>query len=191
MGAFHQADDVAHAENAVGHAVGMEHVECLHLFAGTYKENGLVDHGAYGECRTASGVAVQFGEYHAFIVQAVVELLGGVHRILSGHGIDHKERVVGLGGLLDGSDFLHQFLINGEASGSIDDDGVVAFGLGLLDTLACNLHGVFLFQVHVDGHLNLLSQYAQLLYGSGTVHVAGHEQWLAALLVLQIECQLA
>ena len=94
-------------------------------------------------------------------------------------------------GLLDGSDFLHQFLVHGEAAGSIDNHRVEALGLGFLHAFAGDLHGVLLLEVHVDGHLNLLGKHAQLLHGSGAVNVAGHEEGLAVLLVLEQEGQLA
>ena len=41
LGLFHKGDDVAHAENAVGGALGVEDVERFHLFAGTDELDGL------------------------------------------------------------------------------------------------------------------------------------------------------
>ena len=55
---------------------------------------------------------------------------GRVHGILSGHGIYHEERLVGVDALFDGGDFLHHLFVHRQTSGRIDDDHVVAFGLG-------------------------------------------------------------
>ena len=182
-----KADDVAHSEDAVGHTFGVEDVERLHLFARSHELDGFVHHGPYAESRSAAGVTVEFGEYHAVVVKAVVEFLGGVHGVLSGHGIDDEKRFVGFDGSLHGSDFVHQRFVDGEASGGIDDDGVVALGLGFVEGGACNGYGVLLFEVHVDGYIYLFCQHAELFDGGGAVGVAGGKEGVALFLCLQEE----
>ena len=169
----------------------MELVDGIELLAGTHELDGLVHHRADGEGRTATGVTVELGQYHAVEVQAVVEFLGRVHGILTGHGIDHEEDFVGMDGLLDGGNLVHHFLVHGQTTGGIDDNQVVTFGLGLLDGVLGNLHGVFAVGLAVHGHVNLLGQYAQLFDGGRTIDVAGHEQRLAVLLRLEHAGQLA
>ena len=188
---LHEAHDVAHAENAVGHTLGVEHVEGFHFLARAHKLNGLIHHGAYRKGSTAARVAVEFREHHAVEVEAFVELLSRVHGVLTRHGVHHEERFVGLRGLLNGGNLAHQFLIDGEAAGCIDNHRVVALCLGLVDTFAGYLHGVFAFEVHINGHLYLLCQHAQLLHGCGAIYVARHEQRLAASLVLEQQGELA
>ena len=176
---LHKADDVTHAEDAVCHSFGMENVKRFHLFARSDKENGLINHVTNGKGSTTAGVAVKFCQHNSFEVEAVVELFGGVHGVLSGHGINHEERVVGLNRSLDGGDFVHQFLIDGEASGGIDDDGVIAFRLGFVNAFKSNLDGVFFLAVHIHLHANLLTEHLELVNGGGTIDVAGDEQGFA------------
>jgi hypothetical protein len=176
LGAFYEADDISHAEDTVGHALGVEHVEGVHLLAGADELDGLVDDGTYGQGGTAAGVTVELCQHHAVEVETVVEFLGGVDGVLSRHGVDDEECLVGLCGLLDGGDFLHQRFVDGQSSGGVDDDGVVGLRLGFVYTLQGYLHGVLRLHVHIDGHLYLLGEDAQLLDGGGSVDVAGHQQ---------------
>ena len=188
---LHERHDVAHAEDAVGHARGVELVDGLHLFARTDEFDGLVHHRADGEGRAAAGVAVQFGEHHAVEVQPVVELLCRVHGVLSRHGVHHEERFVRLYGVLDGGDFLHHLFVHGQSSGGVDDDYVVAFGLGLLDGILRDGHGVLAVRFAVYGYADLFAQHFQLFDGGGAVDVAGCQQRVLVLLVLQHQGELA
>ena len=86
---FHQRYNVTHAQYTVGHTRRMEQVDGFHLFADTYKLDGLVHHRANAERSTTTGVAIQFGKYHAGIVETIVKLLGSGDSILSGHRIHH------------------------------------------------------------------------------------------------------
>ena len=189
--ALHEADDIAHTKDAVGHSLGVEHVEGFHFLACADKFDGFVHHGANTQGCTAAGVAIEFCQDDAIVVQAVVEFLGGIHGVLSRHGINNKERFVGLASLLDGCNLAHQFLVNGQTTSGIDDNRVVSLGLGVLDAFAGDGHGVLALQIHVDGHVNLLCQHAKLLNGCGTIDVAGHEQGAAVFLRLEQECEFA
>ena len=185
--AFDERDDVAHAEDTIGHAVGVEDVEGFHLFAGADKLDGFVHHGADGEGGTAAGVTVELGEHHAVEVEAGVELLGGVHRVLTGHGVDHEEGFVGRGGGLHGGDLVHEGFVDGEAAGGVDNHRVVALGLGFLNGGEGDLDGIFLFEIHEDGHFDLLGEDAELLDGGGAIGVAGGEERTAVFLRLEEE----
>ena len=100
-----------------------------------------------------------FGEHHAVEVQTVVEFLGCVHGILSGHGIYHEERLVGVDTVLDGGDFLHHLFVHRQASGRIDDDHVVTFGLGFFHSVLCNLHGILVVRFAIYGDADLFAQH--------------------------------
>ncbi len=169
----------------------MEHVDGLHLLARTHKLDGLGDHGADGEGGTATGVAVELGEHHAVEVEPVVELLGGVHGILTRHGVDHEQRLVGLDGLLQVGNLVHHLLIDGQTAGGIDDDHVIVFLLGLADGVLGNLHHVLVAVLGIDIDAHRLGHDLQLLNGGRTIDVAGHQQRLLVLTLLQHLGQLA
>src|SRR5574344_242588 len=90
LGFFHQRDDVTHAEDTVSHASGIKGVDSLRLFTRTNKLDGLVDHRPDRQGSTTTGITIEFGQHHAVEIEAVVEFLGGIDSILTGHGIDHE-----------------------------------------------------------------------------------------------------
>lgn len=62
---FNQREHVAHAEDARGHAAGVERLDLIKLFAGADEFDGLAGHGLDGKRRAASCVAVELGEHDA------------------------------------------------------------------------------------------------------------------------------
>ena len=86
-----KAEDVAHAENAVGDAVRMKRLEGVGLFADADELQRLAGDGADGKRRAAAGVAVHLGQDHAGDAQALVELVGGLHGVLAGHGVGDEQ----------------------------------------------------------------------------------------------------
>ena len=145
LSALHQRDHVAHAQYAVGHTRRMEGIDGLHLLARTDKLDGLRHHRANRKGSTAAGITVELGQHHAVEVQAVVEFLGGVHGILTGHRVHHEERLVGIHGLLQRSDLVHHLLIHGQTTGGIDDDHVVILSLGFAESILRNGNHVLVF----------------------------------------------
>ena len=95
-----QAEHVAHAEDARGEAVGMERLEGVDLLAGADELDRQAGDRADRERRAAAGIAVHLGDDEAADVQRLVELLGDVHRLLAGHGVDDEEHFVGREGIV-------------------------------------------------------------------------------------------
>ena len=69
----------------------MERLERVVLFAHAYELDRLACDLANGKRRAAAGVAIHLGQHHAGKRQLLVELVGGVDRILSGHGVGHEQ----------------------------------------------------------------------------------------------------
>ena len=63
----------------------MEHIDSLHLLAGTDKLDRLGNHGADTEGSTTTGITIELGENYTIEVEAVVELLGCIYSILTRH----------------------------------------------------------------------------------------------------------
>ena len=61
--------------------------------------------------------------------------------------------------ILDLLNLLHQFLVNGLTAGGIDDDDVVAVGLGFLYGIESNLDGVCGTEFDVNGYANLFGEH--------------------------------
>ena len=159
----------------------MERLDHVQLFAGTHKLDGLAGGRPDRECRAAAGVAVQLGQQHAVDAQRLVKRLGGVDRVLTGHGVHHQQDLVGLHRGLDGLQLVHQRLVDVEPSGGIQKHYVVAVVGRVLDGFLCDGHGVDLPHLeHRD--VQLLAHHLQLGDGGGTVHVAGGQQRALAVL---------
>ena len=101
LGLLDEGHDVAHAEDPLGHPVGVEALEVAELLAGRGVEDRLAGDRLDRERRAAAGVAVELREDHAVEVGRLGELLGHVHRVLAGHRVDHEQHVVRLRALLD------------------------------------------------------------------------------------------
>jgi hypothetical protein len=58
--------------------------------------------------------------------EALVERIGDVDRVLTGHRVEDEEDVVRAGALVDVLELLHQGLVDREAAGGVVDDDVAA-----------------------------------------------------------------
>ena len=118
---------------------------------------------------------------HAVDAQRLIKGGGGVHRILTGHGIHHQQDLCGLHRRLDGLQLVHQGLIDVQPSGGIQKDHVVAVLPGVLDGLLGDVYRVRLTHFeHRD--VQLFAHHLQLVDGGGTVHIAGDQQRPLAVL---------
>ena len=94
LGLVDEGEDVAHAEDAAGEAVGVEQVEVVELLAGGGEGDGLAHDLLDREGGAAAGVAVELGEDDAVEREGLVEVLGDGDGVLAGHGVDDEERVL-------------------------------------------------------------------------------------------------
>lgn len=81
------ADDVAHAEDAVGHAGGVKFAELVDFFAFANVFDGFTGDGTHGEGGTTAGIAIELGEDDAGEPHGVVEVGGYGDGLLAGGGI--------------------------------------------------------------------------------------------------------
>ena len=72
-GLLDQRDDVAHAEDAVGDARGIEILQRVELFAGADQLDRLAGDRAHRQRRAAAAIAVDAGEHDAGEPDALVE----------------------------------------------------------------------------------------------------------------------
>ena len=127
---FDQGKDIAHVEDARGHAIGVEDLEVLEPFAGRGEQDRLAGHARHRQRRTAAGVAVELGQHHAGEIHALVERLGRLDGVLADHCVDDEQDLVGVHGIADVAGLLHQRFVDAQSAGGIDDDRVVQLLLG-------------------------------------------------------------
>ena len=150
LGFLDQAEHVAHAEDARGHAVGVEALEGLQLLAGRGEEDRLAGHRLDRERGAAAGVAVELGHHHAVELGRLGEGLGDADRVLAGHRVDDEQHVVGLGPLADPRQLGHQLLVDVEAAGGVDDQHVADLLAGALQRPGGDLDRVGVGPLLVD-----------------------------------------
>ncbi len=136
LGLLDEAEDVAHAEDAARHAIGMELLEVGDLLARGGERDRLADDLLHRERRATAGVAVELRQDHAVDRERLVERLGDRDRVLAGHRVDDEERVVRLDGRGDLTDLLHHLGVDREAAGGVDDHDVAPDPAGLGDAAA-------------------------------------------------------
>ena len=184
---LHKRHHIAHTEDTVGHTLGVEYLQRIHLLARGDELQGLIDNRANGNGRTTTGVAIQLGQYHAIKVQSLVKFTCGVHGILTRHRVHHKEGFGGFHSPLHSLNLLHHLLVYGKATGGIDNHRVDVLAAGIFDGVLGNLHRVHIALLGVDLHAHLLAQDFELVDGCGAVDIACHEQHAAALFALELE----
>ena len=173
---FDEAEDVAHAEDARGDAVGVEGFERFGFFADAEEFDRFAGDVADGKCRTAACVAVDFGENDAGERQHVVEGFGGVGGVLAGHAVHHEQGFYRLQLRVQGADFVHQRVVDVQAAGGIDDEDVKVLAFGKVVGARGDVRRFFAGIGRNEGRADLSGQRFQLFYCCRTVHVSGNER---------------
>ena len=86
-----QAQHVAHAEDPLRHAVGVEALELVELLARAREQDRLAGDRLDRQRRAAARVAVELGHHHAVELHGLGELLRDVDRVLAGHRVDDEQ----------------------------------------------------------------------------------------------------
>ena len=84
------------------------------------------DVGAWRAPAAAPAIAVSAGQHHAGQGQAIVEGLGGPHRVLAGQGVGDQQDLVRGGDAGDLCRLAHHLLVQRGAPGGVQDQHVEA-----------------------------------------------------------------
>ena len=93
-----------------------------------------------GEGGPASRIAVHFRQDNAVNVQFVIEVFGDVDSILSRHRIDDEQDFCGVHRVLDTAKFAHEFRVNVQTPGGINNHTVLSACQSLFNRGLRNLH---------------------------------------------------
>jgi hypothetical protein len=169
---LHQGEDVAHAEDAGGEAIGMENLERADALAGAEEEDRYAGDRPDGQGRSTPSVAVHLRQDHPVDLQLFVEDLRHLDRVLSRHPIDHQEDLVRLHPLLHPRQLVHQRLIDMEPARGVEQQVVGPDPLGRLEPALRDPDRVGLPFLHVQPEIRLLGKSGKLVHGGGPVDVA-------------------
>ena len=112
---------IAHAQNALGHPVGMKQIQGIHLLPNTHKLNGHARDCPCRKRRSTASIPLQLGEDQTIQVNAPAELLRYIDRILTGESIYDQQRLRLIKTALDLLDLRHHLLVNMQATGGVND----------------------------------------------------------------------
>ncbi|RMQ38992.1 Membrane protein [Pseudomonas syringae pv. actinidiae] len=174
FGLFDQAEHVAHAEDSRSDTVRVKRLQRLALLAHADKLDRLAGDCTHRQCSTATSIAIDLGQDDTGQRQRIAECLGGVSRILAGHGIDHEQRFGWFGCSVQRLNLAHHLDIDVQTTGGIDDDHVDELQPGFLDGSQGDIHRLLADIGREERHADVVGQGFKLLDGGGTVHVDRH-----------------
>ena len=179
---FNERQHVAHAEDARGHAVGVEDLDVRELFPRSHEFDGLSRDVLDRKGGAAARVAVHLAHDDARDVEQLVKALCHVDGILPRHGVDHQQNLGGRHGLLEAPELVHERLVNMQAAGGVQKDHVVAVLFGVCHRALCDFHHVGLARLGIHRDAHALAHHLELVHGGRTVDVAGGQQGPLVLL---------
>ena len=132
--------------------------------------------------RAAAGVAVHLRQDDAVEFQGVVEGLGAVDRVLTGHGVADHVDLIGPHQAVDLLQLVHRHFVDVEPTGGVEDHRVEQRGLGVGDGVTADVYRRGRRRLAEDGHADLFAEDLDLIDGGGALHVGRDQQRLAAAL---------
>src|SRR2546430_9320705 len=176
-----QREDVAHAEDPRGEAIGMERLEGVGLLAHADEGDRPARDVADAERGAAARVAVHLGKDHGVDAHGLVEAVGHRHRVLARHRVDDEQHVVRLDRRADLLELVEHRLVDVQASGRVEDQrrepslgGRLEGGAADLDRRPAG--------VADDGDVHLGAERLELVLGGGAIDVGGGEDRVLPLL---------
>ena len=124
--ALDQRQDVAHAQDALGEAIGVERLQAVGALAGADEADRQAGDAADAERRATTGVAVHLGQHQSGDRQPMVERLGHLHGLLAGHGVDDQQRLGWRHRAGDAHQLVHHRLVHVQPAGGVEQHDVHA-----------------------------------------------------------------
>ena len=185
-----EADDVAHAEDTAGHALGIERLDRIELLARTGKLDRLARDIAHRQRRTATRIAVHAGQHHAGQRHFAGKALRHIDRVLPGQAVDHQQHFGRRRYAGDGLHLGHQRFIDMEAARGIEQQHVGRLQLGAFHRPARDIDRLLALDDRECGHLDLFAEHLELFLRGRTVDVQRGHHGLFAVLFLEQLAQL-
>ena len=180
-----EADDVAHAEDAPGDALGVEGFERIDFLAGADEDDRLARYRAHRQRRPAARVAVDPGQDDAGDPDPLAESLRDIDRVLPGHRVGDEQGLVRVGRLAHRRDLEHQLLVDVEPAGGVEQHDVVALGAAHLQRAPCDRDRALAGDDRQGRDADLAAELGELLLRGRALHVEPGHQHLFALAVLE------
>src|SRR5690606_7808780 len=181
-----QREDVAHAEDAPGDAVGVEGLQPTQLLARAREVDRLARHVLGREGGAAAGVAVELRHDQARHAHALVELASHGQRLLARHRVDHEHLLGGRDQARELGELVHQRLVDLQAPGGVDDDEVAEVLAQVRLEALRHLRRPLAVHDLEDRHTDLVAEDLELLARGGALGVGGDEEHASALALVAV-----
>ena len=109
---FDQRENVAHSEDPRHNSIRMERFERVVFLAYADELNRLTCDLADRKRRATARIAVHFCEHNAGQRKFFVKFVRRAHRILTGHGISHKQNFLRIQQTFERLHLLHQLIVD-------------------------------------------------------------------------------
>ena len=169
----------------------MEIFKRIQLFASAQKLDRRAGHGPHGKCRTTARIAINARHDNAGDAHLFLESLGGIHRILPGHGIHNQQGFMRLGGGLNLGHFGHQRFINRKAPGSVQHHYIVKLTPRDIHGAGSNFKRALAGDDRQAGHFRAFGQLLQLQLRRRAMHIKRCQQYLFLVAPAQAQRDLA
>ena len=114
-----------------------------------------------------------------------MKALRDVDGVLAGHRVGDQQDLMRLDGAAQAPQLVHQFLVDLQAPGGVEDDRVVAGGLGARQGAAADLDRVLGLASLQHRHTDLRAEHAQLFHRGRPPHVSRDQQRMALAFILE------
>ena len=171
-----QCDDIAHPEDSSGYPLRVEFAQIVQLFAETHEFDRLASNSPHAERCTASAIAFHASQDDARYPDFAVEFACHVHGVLTCQAVDNEQCFIGFHGIPHRYDFVHQLVVDVEASGCIENQDVVAVDHGFVLRPQRDFDRRLALADGQGADPGLLPEYFKLLHGCGTPNVEGSHQ---------------
>src|SRR5207253_8625522 len=127
-------DDVTHLQYASCHSLRVEFFEGIELLTNADILDRLLRDTIDGERRSATRVAVHFGQHHACDVERLVEPLCDLDRVLSSHAVSDEQNLRWTQSFFEGKKFVHHWFVDLQPAGRVDNHDAVALAQSFSDS---------------------------------------------------------
>ena len=176
LGFFDEREDVAHAEDARDDAVGMKRFERIVFFADACEFHRRARHFADGKRRAAARIAVELRQNDAGDAEALVKFSGGANGVLADHGVGDEENFGGREIALELRELVHQFVVDVQAAGGVDENYVAGGEFRFAHRAANNFERLVGARAGPAGSAGGFRDLRELLARGGAIDVGGNDE---------------
>ena len=185
FGFFYQRENVAHPQDTGGNTLRVERLQRFDLLAHTEELDRFTGDMTHRQRRTATGITISFGQDDTGQRQRIVKGLGSIGCILTGHGIDHKQRLDRIDRGMQLFDLCHHRFINMKTTSGVDNNHIFMLQARILNRIAGNINRLLISRGWEEGGTHFTSKCFQLLDGGRTVDVGRGDQYRFLLALAQ------